>query len=365
MASTRTPELSAREVRLLRLGAQRLLPGFEAGSVADAAIACLTIQAQDPPWAALAIRSRTSGLTLEDARAQAADPAVCRAWLMRNTIHMFASEDLAWMRPLLAERPLRPAINRCAQLGVSEAELDRLLGLLRDRIAQGPLPRPEARTLLTSAGLEPGEGSSRIYWLFHVAALRGVLAVRPALENRQSFVAPAPDRPLDRDEGYARLARRFLEAYGPATPRDLAYWSKVTVTDARAGFAAAGELEEVETERGSMWALPGRLDPPRLSDPLVQLLPIWENHLLGYQDRTLAVPEPHDRVPGAGKPVALLDGRALAHWRLERMGGEATVVVEPFGRRLPAGAREGLEAEAEDVGRFLGVPTGLRIERPA
>ena len=61
-------DLSDRELRLLRLRAQRLLPGSEAKSVEDAARSCLTIQAQDPPAAALAVRARTKGLTLERAR---------------------------------------------------------------------------------------------------------------------------------------------------------------------------------------------------------------------------------------------------------------------------------------------------------
>ena len=105
-------DLSDRELRLLRLRAQRLLPGSEAKSVTDAATAAFTIQAQDPPAAMLAVRARTRGLTLEQVREQASDGTAVRAWLMRNTIHLFASDDLAWMRPLLAERSLMQAHRR-------------------------------------------------------------------------------------------------------------------------------------------------------------------------------------------------------------------------------------------------------------
>ena len=358
-------EVSDRELRLLRLRAQRLLPGSEAESVAAAARSCFTIQAQDAPAAGLALRARIKGLTAESVRAQAAAGEVCRAWLMRNTIHLFASGDLSWMRPLLAERSLRPAMTRFRQLGMDEAAVERQLDLLRGRLERGPLPLAEARELLISSGLDPGEGSSRIYWLFHVAALRGVLAVIPALEQKQTFVVPAPDELVDRQQGYARLARRFLAAFGPATPRDLAYWGKVTLTDAKSGFEGAGEpLEEVQTERGPMWALPGRAEPVALPDPVVRLLPVWENYLLGYEDRTPAVPEPHDRVPGAGKPAATADGLAFGHWRIERGDELIEIVIEPFAARLPKGVRSGLEAEAADVGRFLGAEAKLRVERP-
>lgn len=356
-------EVSDRELRLLRLRAQRLLPGHEAVGVTDAAATSLTIQAQDPPAAVLAVRPRTRGLTLEQVREQASDGTAVRAWLMRNTIHLFAADDLAWMRPLLAERSLMQAHNRFEQLGVSRDELDRLLGLIGDRVRREPLARAEARELVIGEGLDPGDHNERIYWFFHLAAVRGAIAVSPALDQKQTFVVPPPDRAMDRDEGYALLAHRFLDAYGPATPRDLAYWGKVTVTDAKRAFADQERLEEVATSRGPMWALPGSAEPPAPSDPVVRLLPVWENYLLGYEDRTPAVPEPHDRTPGAGKPSATLDGLAFGHWRLERDGDSVAVVVEPFGP-VPRAAGEGLRAETADIGRFLGADAELRIERP-
>ena len=359
------PEISDRELRLLRLRAQRLLPGGEAKSVADAARSCFAIQAQDAAAAALALRARTKGLNAESVRAQAADGLACRAWLMRNTIHLFASEDLRWMRPLLAERPLRPAMLRFEQMGMDEAAVEKLLELLRERLARGPLPRAEARELVIGGGLDPGENNQRIYWLFHVATVRGVLVVSPALDQKQTFVAAAQDEPLDRAEGYGRLARRFLEAYGPATHRDLAYWAKCRVEDARLGWEAAGNLTEIETPYGRMSALPGSLErAPSADEPVVRLLPVWENYLLGYENREPAVPAPHDRMPGAGKPAATADGRSFGHWRIDRGRDSIEIVVEPFTTRLPKGVRPGLEAEAADVGRFISAEVKLRVERP-
>ena len=94
------------------------------------------------------------------------------------------------MRPLLAERPLRPAMNRFEQLGMDQAAVEGELDLLRERLgARASAPRRGARAA-DLAGLEPGESNSRIYWMIHVAALRGVLAVSPALDQKQIFVTP-------------------------------------------------------------------------------------------------------------------------------------------------------------------------------
>jgi len=369
-------EVSDAELRLLRAAAQGLLDREGARSVRKIAHDALTLQAQDTSAATLALRARSAAagergeraLTAEGARAQAARPTVCRSWLMRNTIHLFATDDLAWMRPLIAERPLRPALRRLDQLGVSVAKLDEAMAMLAERLERGPLNRAEAIEALGASGIEPGENNSRIYWILHVATLRGILVVRPALERKPEYQAAPADRPLDRDAALGRLARRYLEAYGPAAPQDLASWGKITLTDARLAFDAAGELKAVTTSHGTLSALPDRLEPPRLEGPTVRLLGSWDNYFLGYRDRSVSVPAAHQRRvhPGAGylKSAVLADGFTFGTWKVERASGALTVVVEPFDR-IPRGARSALKREADDLGRFFETEAKLRIEPPA
>ena len=76
-------EPSDRELRLLRMRSRRLLAGEGEKTVAGAASAALTIQAQDVPAATLAVRARTNGLTAAAGRTQAARKTACRAWSSR------------------------------------------------------------------------------------------------------------------------------------------------------------------------------------------------------------------------------------------------------------------------------------------
>ncbi|MGZ5331473.1 MAG: DNA glycosylase AlkZ-like family protein [Solirubrobacterales bacterium] len=353
-------EISDRELRLLRMRAQCLLPASERESVAAATSAALAIQAQDVATGLLGVRARTTGMTAaKAARARGA----CRSWLMRNTLFLFAERDLAWMRPVLAERPLTPAIRRLGQVGLPPDEVDRLMGVLADRVAAGPLPREEARALLLAEVGDPGENNARIYWTFHAAALRGVIAVRPPLEQKQTFVPAPPDERLGREEALGRLARRFLKGHGPATPDDLAYWAKIPKGVAREAWEHAGRTTEVLTGRGLMTALPGRADPPAASEPVVTLLGAWDHWLLSWADRTLTIPAGQTDIwLVAGRPSAFADGHAFGTWRMERGRGGLTVIVEPFGR-LPRSLRPGLEREAADLGRFFEADAELRIAR--
>ena len=357
-------ELSDRELRLLRLRSQGLLDETKMGSLTEAASSALAIQAQDVDVGKLGIRARTT-LTEAEAVRLAARQSVCRSWLMRNTLFLFATRDLAWMRPALFERPLGPAIRRLGQVGLPPAEVDRLLDLLRERLARGPLPRPEARELLLAEVGDPGESNARIYWTFHAAALRGILVVRPALERVQTFVAGPAGEEMPRERALGRLARRFLRGHGPATVDDLAYWAKMTKADARTAWENAGRTVDVATERGPMTALPGTVDPPAPEGPGVRLLGEWDHFMLSWVDKDLALPtgrvgETGTGVHGiAGRKTAFADGVAFATWRPRRDGTRIEVEVEPFAT-VPRGARAGLEAEVADLGRFFDADASLK-----
>lgn len=358
-------ELSDRELRLHWMGSQRLLPGTRAKTVAAAAKGALTIQAQDVPAASLGVRARTEGLTSDRAAKQARGASACRSWLMRNTVFLFAAADLAWMRPLLAERPMGPAVRRLGQLGVTDAKRRRVMEALGDRVAAGPLPRAEAIELIESLGVGRGENNSTVYWVLHAAALEGVLVVGPALDREQVYAAAPASTQIDRVEGLGRLARRYLDAYGPAGPDDFAYFFKLPKSEARTAWEGAGRTVEVETSRGTLTALPATLERPLPDAPAVRLIGPWDHYVLGWsKGRATTVPPGFEREvhPGAGylRATALADGLAVGTWKLERRRGSATVAVKPFGK-LPRGARPGLEAEAADVGRWLGVDAELRV----
>jgi Winged helix DNA-binding domain len=55
----------------------------------------------------------------------------------------------------------------------------------------------------------------------------------------------------------------------------------------------------------------------------------------------------------------VVDGRVVGTWRLAAQAGRVAVAVEPF--EPLDGVRPGLEAEAADLGRFLGATATLSV----
>ena len=127
---------------------------------------------------------------------------------------------------------------------------------------------------------------------------------------------------------------------------------------------------DVETSRGTLTALPRALDAPAPVAPVVRMLPSWDHFLLGWsRGRELTVPAGFEKAvhPGAGHlhPAFVVDGMVAGTWRFDRKRSPVGIVAKPF-RGLTGEERAALEAEAEDVRRFLGLEDDpLVVEAPA
>ena len=74
-------------------------------------------------------------------------------------------------------------------------------------------------------------------------------------------------RVLPRDEALAELARRYFQSHGPATVHDFAWWSGLTVKDARAGAATVdgGLVLRRAARRSTAWRAPTSCCPTTTS----------------------------------------------------------------------------------------------------
>ena len=332
-----------------RLTAQ-LLSGPPAHDPVAVAERLLAVQAQDPRGARLAIRARTTGLSVADVdRALTEDRTLLISWLNRGTLHLVRSEDYPWLQAITTPPLGTGNARRLREEGVSPAAADRGVAVIERSLAdEGPLTRAQLRERVSAAGVRT-EGQALVHVLM-LACLRG-LAIRGPMVGRQHAYALVRDwlgepQPVDRDAALAELARRYLAGHGPAGERDLAKWAGLPLRDVRAGLGAiAGELEQ----RGDgLLALTGRSADARLPPP--RLLGSFEPVLLGWASREPLIDADEAIVVTGGifRPFALVDGRAAAVWTLR----DGEVAIEPFGRLARADARA-LEDEAVDVVRFL------------
>ena len=355
-------ELPADRVLAERARAQRLT-GDRPTDPLGVLTAVGSLQAQDIRAARLAYRPRGTGF---DVTAVTRSPDLVTTWLMRGTLHTVPATDVRWLLDLF--RPPRSAgRTRRLALGLDDPLIDRALPVLAELLAAGPLTRTELADRLRAGGIPLGPGQAPAH-LLHVAAREGLLRRGPDAGDQATYAlldAPAGDRPdrPDRPTALARLAHRYLAGHGPAAAADLATWSGLPLRDARAGLAGARDLlEEVRIGGQPAYRLHGA--PEVAGDGTVRLVPAYDEYVLGYRGRELALdPAYAARIQAGGgvvAPAVLAGGRIVGRWAQRRSGDRLAVSVEPFGR-LPRGARGQLDEEAADLGRYLGVRVELSV----
>jgi Winged helix DNA-binding domain len=335
----------------------------------------LAVQAQDLRSARLALRAR--GAADVDAALDGGELVV--AWLNRGTLHLVAAEDYAWLLDLTAPGRMATNRRRLGEEGVPPVDAERAVEVIESALAdEGPLTRPELAERIAAHGIRT-EGQATPSLLV-LAALRGIVVLGPMRGERQAFVlarewvgergaprecaAPGGRRAArasphaatpgggaapaaDRAASLAELARRYLAAHGPAAPADLAAWAGLPLRDARVGLdAIAAELAERDDGLVDLAAR----EPPPDAIP-ARLLPPFDPYLLGWKDRSFAVPPEHaTRVhPGGGmlRATATVDGRVVGTWTAP--GGE--VHLDLFRPLRPTDAAA-LQAEAAEVEAF-------------
>ena len=358
--------LSALQTRRLRLRSQRLDPrqAPPADGVSEVIRGAGSLQAQDAAAASLGVRARSAGLAVSDVeKALYQEHSVVHTWLMRGTLHYAAANDLAWMLPLLGPVFIAGSRRRKAELGLDEASLRRGVEVIRAALGRQTLQtRQELAPLLEARGIQTA-GQALIH-VINQAALEGVVCVGPRRGGKDTYALLedwiGPLRPMERPAALVELARRYLLAYAPAAVEDFAAWSGLPAREAHLGWEGlAGEVVEVEADGRPAWFPLARrawLEEAPSAGQQVRLLPFFDGYLLGYHNRDfMLAPENRAAVLTGGiiQSVLLVDGRAAGIWHINKRHKILEVVVVPFGE-LPAGARAELEAEAEDVGRFLG-----------
>ena len=258
----------------------------------------LAVQAQDLRSAKLALRARGTGFGASDVDAALEDGSLVVSWLLRGTLHLVRGEDWPWLHALTAPRQRATSARRLGQLGVAPEQAERAVVVLRDALADGPRTRSELAGALRAAGL-PTEGQVTPHLLLR-ASIEGVLV----LDGERRFRRAAPTTGTDRGTALGELARRYLRAHAPATDADLAAWSGLGLRDVRHGLERAGAVTPP--------AAPERIPPC--------VLPAFDPYLLGWKDRSFAVPAALAREvhPGGGilRAVTTDDGVITGTWSL-------------------------------------------------
>jgi hypothetical protein len=326
----------------------------------------VSLQAQLWSATTLGMRARSAGLDAgKVVRALDSDRSIVRTWLMRGTLHVVATEDVRWLLHLMGPVFARAGSTRHAQLGLDDDLKARGVAAIRKILADaGPMTRYELVDHLRSRQVALDPKTQAPIHLIGLAALQGIVCLGPDRDDGESTYVLLDDwvpqaRLPSREAALSELARRYVA--------DLGAWSGLPINDARSAInGASASLVEVTLQGEPALLLKERLtleEKPHKTD--IRLLPAFDNYLLAYRRRDLAVPQALQRrlQRGGGwlHPAVVVNGRAIAAWSLRKSGSRAgRVLVEPS-EPLPRTVRASIDAEVADIARFLDLRLAVEI----
>jgi hypothetical protein len=368
MARQRTPTDIAR----LRLSAQNIL-GTRPEDPLSAVRTMTAMQAQDLPGTLWAIGLR-SGATEREVRDVFDRAELIRSWPMRGTLHALTPDDLRLILPLSRDRVIASLAARHRELGIGDKDVLAVRRAVEATLTTRAqhLTRAELFAVFEQAG-QPAAGQRGSHLAFMLAHL-GLICLRPFVGKEQAFVlldawAPASTAPADRSEALASLAYRYFSSHGPATVEDFAWWTKLTLTDARAATAAVrDDLATMSVDGKDYLASPQFAEltarPPGARS--VCALPGFDEFLLGYTDRSAALAAEHSQliVPGNNgmfKATVVVGGRVVGTWTRSDRAASVDVTIHPF-RDITETEASALSRVFDRYGSFRSKQVSLTIE---
>jgi hypothetical protein len=266
------------------------------------------VQAQEYAAAKWALALRTKRATDRDVEDAFDRGDIIRTHVLRPTWHFVLPEDLRWMLELTAPRVKQAMAFHGRWLGVDEKAVQRAKAVLAKALSGGRyLTRAQLSALLNATG-------QRLAHLVMFAELDALVCSGPR-RGKQFTYALVDERcpktaPLGRDEALGRLAHRYFRSHGPALPQDFAWWSGLTVKDARRAIEIAGV-----TVRDGYLSKSWRPAPRGTA----QVLPNFDEFFLAYKvrdRRELSQALVLDgRVVDAKTPLSAADRRTVADAR--------------------------------------------------
>ncbi len=353
--SRRPAPLTQRQLNRATLARQLLLERVRL-PVLEAVRRILALQAQEPASPYLALWSRLHDFDPQELDEAFRSFAVVKATLMRITLHAVAAEDRApfhaAMRPTLRAAGLHD--ERFRATGLTPDDADALVPPLL-AFAERPRDRAAIEAMLADRLGAPPEGG---VW-------RGLRMVAPLVHAPKAeawafgrtpryVAAPGGAPPADEARSLPELLRRYLAAFGPATPQDFARFALLRQTEVRPAFEALADVLVVRTgpDGATLYDVPDAPLPDGDAPAPPRLLPMWDSVLLAHADRGRVLPEPYRgrviRRNGDVLPTLLVDGHVAGVWRTVEGGIEATAF-----HVLDDNAWDGIEREARALRPLL------------
>jgi winged helix DNA-binding protein len=311
------------------------------------------MQAQAPNLPYVGLWARLEGFRPETLSKLVEGRRAVRTSLMRNTIHLVTTRDALALKPLF--QPLHErGYLKGSPWGRGKSQADMAAILEAGREIMGERPRTIAQLAKMLKQRFPDQDSDALaygvrYMLPMVFATpRGIWGARGqvTLTTMEAWLGRSSGPAMSADQ----LVRRYLAAFGPASPADFRAWSGLAMRDV---FARLRPRLKVFADLNGreLFDLPRAPRPDPDTPAPVRFMPDYDNILLAHADRTRIMPAGKHlgmfSSNGVMQGSVVVDGFVRAMWKPLKSKGATELSITPFDKPItivdrPLIAEEGM-----------------------
>lgn len=281
------------------------------------------VQAQDYAMAKWAIGSRCNA-TEKEIEEAVNSGKIIRTHILRPTWHFVSADDIYWMLDVSGPQVKRIILSETKKYGYGEKEFERINSNI-EKILSGNnhLTREEIIQELNIKKVSGEYYLSPVLIMMYAeltglvcnGKMKGKKITYSLLEEKVS----KPQSKLTKEEGLAKLAKRYFESHGPATLLDFSWWSGFPPTTAKLAInSIESELNSIEIDNQKYWFGTDFSEADNFRES-VHFLPAFDEILISYKTREASILLEHQSNAftknGIFKPIILENGKVIGLWK--------------------------------------------------
>ena len=261
---------------------------------------------------------------------------IIRLHILRPTWHFVSKNDIHWMLDLSSPRLKRVLSSNDKELELSDTLIKKTNSIIEKELEGKSLTREELKIIINDAGIIAD--NRRVYHIMFRAEVYGLVCNGALKGKKQTYAlleekVPKTVDTFDRDESLYKLAYKYFQSHGPATPQDFIWWSGLTTAESRRAIELIKDDFVFEVVGDQVYIF-HRASIPTKAVNLINLLPAFDEFIVSYKDRKETLHADHHKKiitsPGTFQPSICKDGKTIGSWRKLPNSKQISISTEHF-----------------------------------
>lgn len=316
------------------------------------------VQSQDYAGAKWALANRLKNPDDSDIEKAIDNGEILRTHVLRPTWHFVLPDDIRWMIELTEPRISALSAKHFRDLNLDKNVFKRSNKIIEKTLQSGKhYTRKELGEALERVGIATND--LRLTYIIFRAELDQLIC-NGAKRGKQFTYALLDERApnakrLQRTEALAELCIRYFRSRGPATAKDFAWWSGLSLVEANKGIEIVKTLlDNVIVEGQTYFFSPSSVTKPTKKRS-INLLPAYDEYTVAYKDRSLVIDPAFEARAGHGifNSNIVINGQVKGSWRRELTGNKVMMEIQYFSR-VNTSMHQAVSSAAKRYAKFIG-----------